>query len=464
MLPTSIFFDFNLPNATTWTLFSLILAVALYFKFSRLLSVRNWDVLTLFLLAPGLLILQDRHRECEQLQQAIQEAKLHNLPSNAYQVELAQANRGMWFGYLWLLAGSGYFLVRCLFDLTLVRRPALSPNLNLGGLAWLAAALGVCLAAVALRPQQPQGPAEGAMVGKPTPLVGPVQDLVTQRVNQLTVAKDVNTRFVVERTLALLCHLAVVVGLVFIGARHFQDTHAGMAAAAFYLLLPYTAIHIAQVHHVWPIALLIWALVAYRRPMLAGVLLGLSAGSYFTALVFPVWLSFYWRRGAGRFASAFLLSTGLSLSLLALHLWLQGDLHSRLGDALALSDWQAWREPRTEGFWLGVHWAYRIPVFVVYLALLMWWSFWPAPKNLAHVIALSAALLIGIQFWYADQGGVYVLWYLPLLLLLVFRPNLSERVPPEIHAESDRLKQVGRAVGRLVYRILRIPEPVARVH
>src|SRR6516164_3444132 len=57
----SIFFEFNLPNPTTWFYFSLLLAIALFFKFTRLLSVRNWDVLTLFLLVPGLLLLQDRN-------------------------------------------------------------------------------------------------------------------------------------------------------------------------------------------------------------------------------------------------------------------------------------------------------------------------------------------------------------------------------------------------------------------
>src|SRR5256885_14692325 len=56
--PESVFLDFNLPNATTWFYFSFLLAVALFFKFSRLLSVRNWDVVTLFLLVPGLLLIQ----------------------------------------------------------------------------------------------------------------------------------------------------------------------------------------------------------------------------------------------------------------------------------------------------------------------------------------------------------------------------------------------------------------------
>ena len=115
----SIFLHIELPNAPTWFYFSALLAVALFVKFSRLLSVRNWDVLTLYLLMPGLLLL----------------------------VESGGASR---WGYLWLECASGYFLARCLVDLALVRRPALSPNLNLAGLAWLAGALFVSLVTVAV--------------------------------------------------------------------------------------------------------------------------------------------------------------------------------------------------------------------------------------------------------------------------------------------------------------------------
>ena len=57
--------------------------------------------------------------------------------------------------------------------------------------------------------------------------------------------------------------------------------------------------------------------------------------------------------------------------------------------------------------------------------------FWPYPKNLGHVVAWSAALILGVQFWYAEAGGIYILWYLPLLLLVAFRPSLTECVPPE---------------------------------
>ena len=124
-----------------------------------------------------------------------------------------------------------------------------------------------------------------------------------------------DARLWVGRSLALLCHLAIFAGLIVVGLRHFNDLHAGMAAATFYLLLPYTALHVEQWHHVWPMALVVWAVVFYRKPSLAGLLLGLAAGTvYFPLLILPVWCSFYWGRGDGRFLGAFALTFGLCLA------------------------------------------------------------------------------------------------------------------------------------------------------
>src|SRR5262249_51543131 len=155
-------------------------------------------------------------------------------------------------------------------------------------------------------------------------------------------------------------------------------------------------------------------------------------------------------RGAGRFAGACVLSAAGCLAITAVVLAFQGNLETTVQSALALSDWQPWKVPTSEGFWTGIHWAYRIPVFIAFVAFLVTTAFWPSPKNLAHVLALSAALLIGMQFWYADQGGVYVLWYLPLLLLMMFRPNLSDRRPPVIAPETDWLARWGRGLRRFL--------------
>src|SRR5262245_17099363 len=324
--PSSIFFDFNLPNASTWFYFSFLLAMALFFKFSRLLSVRNWDVVMVFLLVPGLLLLQEA-RPNTTVPEKHPATAVSSVAASVAGQALAMPATGLtgvaavaktaevapspvrWFGYLWLLCGSVYFLVRCLSDLALVRRPALAPNLSFGGLAWLGATLFICLVAVAFR-QPDRGPNAPVVNGRNAPADDEVSKIGKESV-AFELAQQPFERWVL-RGFALLCHLACVAGLVLVGRLHFQDGLGGMAAATFYLILPYTGHHVGQAHHVWPAALLVWALVAYRKPMIAGSLLGLAAGTaYFPALLFPLWFSFYWRRGAGRFAAAFVLMAGL---------------------------------------------------------------------------------------------------------------------------------------------------------
>lgn len=469
----SIFLEFNLPNGTTWFYFSFLLAIALFFKFGRVLSFRNFDVVLLFLLVPGFLLLLEAERD-----QPVAVARLvagAATPSvapagglagvGAGLASLADSSRWLWWAYLWLLCGSAIFLVRCLMDLALVSRPALAPNLTFSGLAWLAGALFICLIAVAFRPERTQG---GQAASPPNPAVekqhkpvGPETTALALAQRQL-VGPD-PARFWMTRSFAVLCHLAVVLALVVIGSKHFQDAAAGMAAATFYLMLPYTGIYVSQAHHVWPIALVVWALACYRMPLLAGTLLGLaSITAYFPALLLPIWVSFYWRRGTGRFLAGFFITACVCLAAIGMLLWSTDDLARILRDGLSLPAWQPWKVPTTEGFWTGVHWAYRIPVFILYLALVITSAFWPAPKNLAQVIALSAAVLIGIQFWYADHGGVFVLWYLPLLVLMVFRPNLADRRPPVIVPETDWLSRARRFLNRLGGRLVKVPEPPIR--
>ena len=139
-----IFFDFNLPNGTTWFYFSLLLAVALFFKFSRVLSVRNWDVLMMFLLVPGFLLLQQAKPASAQLGKSTPLAVANLIAGSGSRGPLgasaslgdmgllAQADepglrapRLLWFGYLWLLCGSAYFLPRPLTTATSASRPVL---------------------------------------------------------------------------------------------------------------------------------------------------------------------------------------------------------------------------------------------------------------------------------------------------------------------------------------------------
>jgi hypothetical protein len=230
-----------------------------------------------------------------------------------------------------------------------------------------------------------------------------------------------------------------------------------MAMATFYLLLPYTGMLVGQAVHAWPGALLVWAIATYRYPMLTGTLLGLATGtSVFPLLLVPAWVSFYSGRGAGRFLVAWGVALGLCIANLTLNL---GD--TDLQDPL--SAWLPWRVPATEGFWFGVHSAYRLPVFIAYFAFVLATAVWPSPKNLAQLLALSAAIIAGLQLWYGDQGGTYVLWYAPVLLMLAFRPNLQDQRPAPILPETDWLARSRRWLVRMARRLARLPEPAQSV-
>jgi hypothetical protein len=59
--------------------------------------------------------------------------------------------------------------------------------------------------------------------------------------------------------------------------------------------------------------------------------------------------------------------------------------------------------------------------------------------------------MLATQFWLPNGGGLYMAWYLPLLLLTIFRPNLEDRVALTVLGEGwflrrrTRLAQFDRA-------------------
>ncbi len=437
-MSSSIFLEFRLPDSPTWYYFSFLLIVALFFQFNRLLSLRNWDLLALFLFGPGFLLILEANRL-------------------VIWADYERADRERVFGYAWLLGASAVWFVRCLLDLATVKRPVATPNLSTAGLTWFGGSLFVCLAAVAFTRDNDVWEAVGK---QPAALAGAEKGAVAVvcRAKPDHQDDDGQVRCWVERSVAVACHLGVVAGLVLIGARRFHDLPTGVAAGTLYLLVPYTAFLIGQAHHVWPAALLVWAVYSYQRPTIAGGLVGLAAGTaFFPLLLLPVWWQFYRGRGAGRFLGGAAAGGAVGLGATLLVLWLAGQFPDGVWRTLNQSDWQPWRVPTAESVWIGVHWAYRLPVFILYLGFVVTTVVWPPVRNLGHLLAVSAAVLIGVQFWYADRGGLYVLWYAPLLVLMVLRPNLADHEPTPPGPLPQVLGRAARWVRGLVR--FRAPAP-----
>jgi hypothetical protein len=409
-------------NEPTWFYLSLLLIIAVFFRFGRLWSLRNLDLTLLLSIAPALLLAP-------------------HLPA---------------MGYLWLFIATGLLLVRVIFDALFTRRPRFPQNMNAAGLTFLCAAAFAFLMTKVMAEPPPASTVEevrrakqllnGGEVEAPTdrehvPEAGPSSHLLYAVVvapSNAVVAESpgefdayLSEQFA-ARAMAILAHLGVITGLICLAYWHFGDVQLGLAMATLYLLLPCTAFEVGKVNHVLPAALIVWAFVAYRRVLVSGCLIGLACGTlFFPVFLLPLWVGFYGKRGAVRFS----LALGVVAVLLVGSYLLTADAsHSFVRHTFGEIDWGIlqFREIEPAGFWSIYPAAYRIPVFVSFLVLLVALTIWPRKKNLGDLMAHSAAIVIAIQFWYPQQGGVYVLWYLPILLMVVFRPQLNTQFPPEL--------------------------------
>lgn len=412
-----ILFEYEL-NPTTWVYLSSLITIGIYFKFHRFFSIRNLDLIALISFSPGLLLVS--HGQ-EQL------------------------------GYGWLFAVGGFFLVRLLLDPLMVRRPLLEPNLSAGGLTFTGAALLVFLMTNVITNPVAESDLRGTMrleeiinrraaqadrddlarLGPGYPWFYIFADLPTRALvpadrTQPEHSRHTLVRAATVRTTAILGHLAVVIGMVLIGYRHFDNLKTGVAAASLYLLLPYIAQMTGRVDHVIPAALLIWAVASYRRPLVAGILVGLAAGViYYPLFLLPLWCSFYWRRGIVRFLLGVVVMLLLLIASLA---FTSNNVASFVDQLKQMFGWTSLSLAHASGFWQSHEQPYRIPVMAAFVALAGSLALWPAQKNLGTLLSCSAAVMLGTQFWHAHQGGIYMAWYLPLLVLTILRPNLEDRM------------------------------------
>ncbi len=395
-----------------WLFLSLLCCMTLFFKFSRFWSVRNLDLLLLFVLAPGMMVLSGK------------------------------GDQPSWNAYVCLFIGSGLWLIRCCADLGLARRPLLEPNLSASGLLCLSVGvLGLLLAeTVSLpvgdgagrNPAEPSGRGErsAAVPDNPNAAVRQVLELAKEMAPLPLSLKQELPQVIVARVLASLAHLALVLGLVGIGWKHFERSLTGLAMAACYLLLPYTRMALVDSTQLIPSALIVAAVFWHPRPAIAGALIGLAAGWLPACLgLIALWCGFYRGRGALKFFSV-ALAVILGCAIVG-HWAALGNWPSVLGArSIAEVGLLPQFEPRsTSSFWVSIDPSFRLPVLICYFALVIIFGMLPADKNLAELIALSAALLVASQFWYLDKGGALVMLYLPLVIAMMFRPTLTLRKP-----------------------------------
>ncbi|NOZ39759.1 MAG: hypothetical protein GXP24_05985 [Planctomycetes bacterium] len=435
-----ILFHYERVNPTSWAYLSSLLMLAMYFKFNRIWSVRNIDLFLLIFLAPGLLLVQWA-------------AENMGIKANAEHIQF--------LGFLWLFVTEGLLLVRLMLDSAMVRRPLLEPNLNAAGLLFLGGSLLFFLMANVVTGEPSAAdlsPARQAEVvraevaeehededvqpdnfatdGPGFWLLYRLPRIVTQQSigagdppgEKIPAERDREELLIREatvRVVAILSHVLIVVGLLVVGHWHFENIIAGIAAMTMYLMLPYTALWTGDVEHALPASLLVWAVVLYRRPFLAGMMVGLALGTiYYPAFLLPLWCSFYWFRGLKRFMAGVLLMIAILVITMAITATSTDQFVAHLLQMLGL------RLPKTTdlgGIWQTWSSVYRYPVLAAFVALSFSFAIWPTQKNLGTLISGSAVIMLAAQFWQPYDGGIFIAWFLPLLLLTIFRPNLEDR-------------------------------------
>ncbi|MGI5832364.1 MAG: hypothetical protein ACOX6D_07515 [Thermoguttaceae bacterium] len=490
-MPTSLFQYEMLP--TTWFYLSSIMILATFFRFNRFFSIRNFDIIGLIALTPGLLF-----------------------------ISMGRAQTG----FFWIYAVGLVFFFRLFADLFMVRRPLLEPNLSMSAIifaitmlvmffvpnllinrgyrvetprtirldqlttirtlrdlragkpdpimenpgyrpfyllsrktegiflpskdirdqveAKLAAAAGRSPQTSAVRYNRLDAFFHGEMSVKFSAFLGRIPGTVSDekqttkkptvedynRAHSALAESDENQMPVLDElfliAFVLLAQAGVVWGLIVVGHCHFGNLKMGLAAAMVYLLLPYVNQMPGSLEHIVPGMILVLAVAIYRRPMFSGFLIGL-AGSlvFYPFFLIPLWIGFYMKRGLHRFV----IGVGSAVMLMGILLMFSPTEYGTYAEQLAsMFGYHSMFLVTPTGLWASVPTYYRIPIIALYLAFCFGFLLWPPQKNLATLISCSALLMLGVQFWMGNLGGLYMGWYLPLLILTIFRPNLEDRV------------------------------------
>ena len=360
-------------------------------------------------------------------------------------------------------------IVRLIFDESLTRRPRLDQNLNQAGITFLCIPAFAILMVSVLTNNPEDSTFKAVEHGRALlerrdvqvdPQTGgdtqpaPTETLIAAggaAMAQLSgnlpksPAGDSSDTGTVEallaRILVVIAHTFVVLGLLMIGRQHFASLQLGISMSCLYLLLPCTAVNVHELNHVLPAACLVWAIASYRNPVVAGVLLGLASGTlFFAAFLLPLWAVFYGKNGGLRFVVSVL---GIGAVLITSLLLISGDASSFTNKLVTTANWTAYRlldDSPTDGDATLSQLFIRIPMAAIFFVMLTAMTVLPRPRNLENLLSNSTCLVVAAQMWYPDDIGTYVLWYLPLFLIVIFRPRLDRFTPPEaVERESVSL-------------------------
>ncbi len=222
---------------------------------------------------------------------------------------------------------------------------------------------------------------------------------------------------------AIFFDLLTVAGLVLVG-RNVGGNRLAVTLALAWLAYPYTAFVLqSNANDSLVAALLVWSLVLFAQPLARGALLGLAAATKFAPLALaPLYLA--GRRGLlgaatpPRLRPALLCAAALAAAVVlmlahpaidpGLATFWERTIASQAGRESPFSIWgQVELEP--------LHTAVKVGALALALAL----ALVPARRDLRRIAALGAAVLIAVQLTAEHWFYLYIVWFLPMLLIAI---------------------------------------------
>jgi hypothetical protein len=417
--------------------FSIVLVFIFLGSFSRLLSLRNLDVVLLYLICPFLIVLWENKR----------------------------------LAYAGILAVTLLFFLRCLLGMWVKTENELRDAARLRKGAVFVLVL-VCLLHVQIvyeRPVDDSGLCSvigaeylietgrmpyGAEVGH-IGVYGPLLYLLHVPAN-LILQPDID--FDLQRgayewgpyeqfemrgaqTVVLVFDLLAMLGLYCFGGKY-GDKMTGLLLCLAFALCPYVigvggAGGLQWTSHIVGIAFVVFSLVFVSRPAVAGLLLGLASGMlYYPAFLCILWLCYYVRTGTRREALRFLAAfavVGLACVVMILILVVPGGdseglspLGAFVNDTIYFQQFSDSYGGSPFSFW-GQYpdiakWGKPI-VGVSYLLFCLLIGFVPGPMNMRRLVALTAAILVATQFTLSHGGGTYIGFYIGPFIIVLFGPR-----------------------------------------
>ena len=252
------------------------------------------------------------------------------------------------------------------------------------------------------------------------------------------------------KTTVLVFDFLAMLALYLFG-RRYADHATGVLLALIYALNPHViglggAGGLQWVSHIAGIAFVVFAITFVAQPLVAGLLLGIACGMlYYPIFLFPLWIGYYLRTSGRKDAARFLVAVAVVgfvclIMILALtvptaerahvsrlRLFLDDTvLQQQFKEGYGTSEYSFWGQYRSIASW-G-----KPLVGVLYLLFCASLGFLPRQINMKRLIALTAAVLVGTQLVLSHGGGTYIGFYIAPLIITLFGPQHYREMPTRV--------------------------------